>query len=119
MAAIITTPFRVLNAENFKEDFEKVKKDIPAEFRPDMQIEERQNFGTLFLNYGFVIALIAGFWILLRRMTGGGPGGQIFNIGKSKATLFDNTNTLDVTTVAEVANGVLPTKYDKWRRWIF
>ena len=28
----------------------------------------------------------------MRRMSGGsGPGGQIFNIGKSKATLFDKT----------------------------
>ena len=94
--------FNIISAENFKEDFEKVKKDIPAEFRPDMQIEERQNFGTLFLNYGFVIALIAGFWILLRRMTGGGPGGQIFNIGKSRAALFDAENQVKIT-FADVA----------------
>lgn len=38
-------------------------------------------------------ALIIGIWIyLMRRMSsgaGGGAGGQIFNIGKSKAKLFD------------------------------
>ena len=37
--------------------------------------------------------LIIGIWIyLMRRMSGGaggGAGGQIFNIGKSKAKLFD------------------------------
>lgn len=37
--------------------------------------------------------LIIGIWIfIMRRMSaggGGGPGGQIFNIGKSKAKLFD------------------------------
>ncbi|PKP41382.1 MAG: peptidase M41 [Bacteroidetes bacterium HGW-Bacteroidetes-13] len=41
--------------------------------------------------------LLIGIWIfIMRRMSGGGaggPGGQIFNIGKSRATLFDqNTN---------------------------
>ena len=94
--------FNIISAENFKEDFERVKKDIPAEFRPDLQVEDRQNFGTLFLNYGFVIALIAGFWILLRRMTGGGPGGQLFNIGKSRAALFDAENQVKIT-FADVA----------------
>ena len=37
--------------------------------------------------------LLIGLWLfIMRRMSGGagGPGGQIFNIGKSKATLFDN-----------------------------
>ncbi|MGB0949135.1 MAG: ATP-dependent zinc metalloprotease FtsH, partial [Marinirhabdus sp.] len=45
-------------------------------------------------------ALIIGIWIfIMRRMAsgaGGGPGGQIFNIGKSKAKLFDQKT--DVTT---------------------
>jgi len=47
------------------------------------------------------IVLIAGVWIfIMRRMTGGsggGPGGQIFNIGKSKATLFDKEAQVSVT----------------------
>ena len=34
----------------------------------------------------------------MRRMTGGGgPGSQIFNIGKSKATLFDKEKSVNVT----------------------
>jgi len=41
----------------------------------------------------FPIILIIAIWIfIMRRMSagsGGGPGGQIFNIGKSKAKLFD------------------------------
>jgi cell division protease FtsH len=41
--------------------------------------------------------------MLMRRMTGGGgPGGQIFNIGKSKAALFDAENKVKVT-FADVA----------------
>jgi AFG3 family protein len=41
--------------------------------------------------------------MLMRRMTGGGgPGGQIFNIGKSKAALFDAENKVRIT-FADVA----------------
>src|ERR1035437_690182 len=38
------------------------------------------------------VLLVAVWMFIMRRMSGGaggGPGGQIFNIGKSKATLFD------------------------------
>ena len=50
--------------------------------------------------------LIIGIWIyLMRRMSGGGAGGaggQIFNIGKSKAKLFDE-KTDTRTTFKDVA----------------
>jgi AFG3 family protein len=44
------------------------------------------------------------YLFIIRRMGGGagGPGGQIFNIGKSKATLFDNTTRVNIT-FADVA----------------
>ncbi|MEE9437979.1 MAG: ATP-dependent zinc metalloprotease FtsH [Saprospiraceae bacterium] len=50
--------------------------------------------------------LLIGLWIfIMKRMSGGsgGPGGQIFNIGKSKATLFDNSNSKVNVTFADVA----------------
>jgi AFG3 family protein len=37
------------------------------------------------------------FVLLMRRLGGGGPGGQIFNIGKSKALLYDKENKVEVT----------------------
>jgi len=46
------------------------------------------------------IIIIVGIWIfIMRRVSGGigGPGGQIFSIGKSKATLFDNNTKVNVT----------------------
>jgi cell division protease FtsH len=48
----------------------------------------------------FPFLLLFGIWIfVLRRMNGGGggPGGQLFNIGKSKATLFDKNTKVNVT----------------------
>lgn len=50
--------------------------------------------------------LLIGLWLfIMRRMSGGpgGAGGQIFNIGKSKATLFDNSNSKVNVTFADVA----------------
>lgn len=50
---------------------------------------------------GFIlpILIILGIWMfLMKRMSGGGgPGGQIFNIGKSKAQLFDKEKSIKVT----------------------
>tara|TARA_R110002051_G_scaffold10175_2_gene38534 strand:- start:26335 stop:28293 length:1959 start_codon:yes stop_codon:yes gene_type:complete len=52
------------------------------------------------------IVLIVGIWIfIMRRMSagsGGGPGGQIFNIGKSKAKLFDEKTDIK-TSFKDVA----------------
>ncbi len=54
--------------------------------------KESNIIGNLFINI-LPFILIIGIWIyLMRRMSGGGgggAGGQIFNIGKSKAKLFD------------------------------
>ena len=90
--------FNIISAEDFKKDFEKLTKDINSEDVPDLKIEERQNFSNLIINYGFILALIVGFWLLLRRVTnGGGPGGQLFNIGKSRAALFDADSKVKIT----------------------
>ncbi len=51
------------------------------------------------------LLLIVGIWLfIMRRVSGGmgGGGGQIFNIGKSKATLFDK-DTKVTTTFKDVA----------------
>jgi len=52
------------------------------------------------LNWVLPFLLIIGLWLfIMRRVSsgGGGPGAQIFNIGKSKATLFDNDAKVEVT----------------------
>jgi len=44
------------------------------------------------------IVLMVVIWIIImRRMGGGGGAGQIFNIGKSKATLFDKDTNVNIT----------------------
>lgn len=57
-------------------------------------------FGKMFWNILFWIILFALLWyFMFRRIggAGGGPGGQIFNIGKSRAKLFDENDKIKVT----------------------
>jgi cell division protease FtsH len=94
--------FSIIKPEVFKDDFEKLQKDFSPPDRLGLEFEERQNFSNIIFNWGFAILLIFGFWYLMRRVTTAGPGGQIFNIGKSRAALFDAENKVKVT-FADVA----------------
>ncbi len=88
----------IVSVDKFVKDFEDIMDQIPAEQRFDYKIEERSDYTSFLFNWGFLILLIFGFWFLMRRMTGGGgAGGQLFNIGKSKAALFDAENDVKIT----------------------
>ena len=69
-------------------------------FKGDVKYENgNNNWGHLFWSYGPLVLLIV-FWIwMMRRMSSGGSGGSggIFNVGKSKAKLFDKENSPGVT----------------------
>ena len=95
--------FEVGSLELFEEKLEKARQNGIV-FRLEFITVENRWFDALI---GFLpIIIIIGVWIfLMRRMSGGGaggPGGQIFNIGKSKAKLFDK-NTDVKTTFKDVA----------------
>ncbi len=59
--------------------------------RINFKYETHDNYLPSIINYLLPFLLLIGVWIfIMRRMGGGsGPGAQIFNIGRSKATLFD------------------------------
>ncbi len=60
----------------------------------------RRNWSGEILGWILPIALLIGVWFFIMRMMsrgGGGAGGQIFNIGKSKAQLFDKNTNVNVT----------------------
>lgn len=62
--------------------------------------EESNVWGGFFLSFILPLIIIVGLWIfLMRRMSGGGAGGggAIFNIGKSKAQLFDKESQINIT----------------------
>jgi cell division protease FtsH len=95
--------FEVGNLELFQRKLEQAE-DKGIKFRYEFMTVENRWLDVIL---GFLpIIIIIGVWIfLMRRMSGGGaggPGGQIFNIGKSKAKLFDQ-NTEVKTTFKDVA----------------
>tara|TARA_R110002167_G_scaffold35742_10_gene114003 strand:- start:1821 stop:3761 length:1941 start_codon:yes stop_codon:yes gene_type:complete len=88
----------------FQNQLNEVIKEKNLDITP-VYITEDNFFGDLLIGILPFILLI-GVWIfIMRRMSGGaggGAGGQIFNIGKSKAKLFDQ-NTEVKTTFKDVA----------------
>jgi len=62
--------------------------------------EKQPNYLSQILGWVLPIVIVVAIWIfIMRRVSGagGGPGSQIFNIGKSKATLFDQNSKVSVT----------------------
>ena len=89
-------------SESFKiyEMIEKEQKDLPEAQRAELSFEQQKDWFGPLMSFILPILIIVAIWIvIMRRMGGGagGPGGQIFNIGKSKATLFDKNTRVNVT----------------------
>jgi cell division protease FtsH len=77
--------------QNFENEIKTIKTTNNLDTVIDYDIESNVLMDVLISFLPFI--LIIGIWIyIMRRMSGGaggGAGGQIFNIGKSKAKLFD------------------------------
>lgn len=95
------------DVKNFKDDLKEVYASHPELTRvQEKAVTDPEWFGPIF-NTMLSLLFIIGAWVLLmRKMGGGGPGGGgpggIFNIGKSKATLFDKGSKVNIT-FADVA----------------
>lgn len=90
--------FEVASVDKFAQDFDTLKEEVPQENRIELSVATEENWGSYFSSFGFLILLFVLFWFMMRRMAGpSGPGGQIFNVGKSKAQLFDAENKVKIT----------------------
>ncbi|WP_370580495.1 ATP-dependent zinc metalloprotease FtsH [Mucilaginibacter sp. FT3.2] len=89
--------------ESLKKSIEAAEAQDPTSPKVSLELQQgRESFLSNWLVQGVImVILFAAVWIfIMRRMSGGsggGPGGQIFNIGKSKATLFDKEAQVTVT----------------------
>lgn len=83
--------FEFGDLQNFENNIKQIKQDYTLNTQIVWTTES--NLWAEFLPSIIFFAIIIGVWVfIMRRMSagaGGGPGGQIFNIGKSKAKLFD------------------------------
>ncbi|HJW16540.1 MAG TPA: ATP-dependent zinc metalloprotease FtsH [Flavisolibacter sp.] len=101
--------FRISANEDVRKelnDYYAVAK-VPAQNQPGSDVENETNWFSPILQTLLPILIFIGLWILLMRKMGGGAGagggpGGIFNIGKSKATLFDKGTRVNIT-FADVA----------------
>lgn len=96
--------FEFGDLQNFENKLNEIVEDLDT--KPIIEFDtETDTLGNILIGILPFIILI-GVWIfIMRRMSGGaggGAGGQIFNIGKSKAKLFDQ-NTEVKTSFKDVA----------------
>ena len=99
--------FKITSGDTFKKGMDDFYKEHPTYFRPPGDVDNERDWLGSIMQFLLPVLLFIGLWILLmRKMSGGasggsGPGG-IFNIGKSKATLFDKGTKVNIT-FADVA----------------
>lgn len=94
--------FEVPDTKHFLEQLEKIQdKAKIADFDRLYAVSRtKPNYLAPILSWVLPIIIIVAIWIFIMRRVGGGaggPGAQIFNIGKSKATLFDQNAKVNVT----------------------
>ena len=90
----------VSSIESFEKRYDDLISSLGKEntYEIEYLTEKRTDIYSFLQTWGFTILILIGFWFLLRRMsTGGGPGGQIFNISKSKASLFDKESKIKLS----------------------
>lgn len=93
--------FDIGNDEIFQKKLEEA---VAQKKLRDFSFQPKSNWTDIFLTLLPVFVIVAIWIFIMRRMSAGGPGGggQIFNIGKSKARLFDEKNDIK-TTFKDVA----------------
>ncbi len=92
--------FTVASNDKFDEFMNTFYKEHPEVKEISVYYKEKGDYNGI-IGWVILIGLSFLFWMfMLRRMGGGamgGPGGNIFNIGKSKAILFDKDEKIKIT----------------------
>jgi ATP-dependent metalloprotease FtsH len=96
-------PHYKVSVPDVKDFLEQVRlTQIQANIQPALRVspssDERKDW-TEYIGWMLPLIIIIVFWIIMMRRMGGGSGGagQIFNIGKSKAVLFDKDSNVNIT----------------------
>ncbi|MBO4602225.1 MAG: ATP-dependent zinc metalloprotease FtsH [Salinivirgaceae bacterium] len=82
--------FTIGSVESFEQNLAKATEKYSPDEPIDVKYETRQDRLGPILNWIVFPLLLIGVWLFIfRRMSGGAGGNQIFNIGKSRAKMFD------------------------------
>ena len=95
---------KILDAGAFTTEVKEMNKELKSYSKDTVQVLPKDEINYLgnILNFLLPIAILIVIWLfVMRRMSGGagggGAGGQIFNIGKSKAKIYENGKSTNVT----------------------
>lgn len=98
-----TFSFNIGDIGNFENDMKAINTQRKANGKPDLDFDYKDeiNYFASILSFLLPVIILLAIWLLvMRRMTGGGGGGsagQIFNIGKSRAKVYEKGKTTNVT----------------------
>lgn len=95
------------STDQFSDDLKEIQEaaGIPREAWIRPSFETKHDYIGNILSWFLPIIVLVAIWIFIMRRVGGGaagPGSQLFNIGKSRATLFDQNSKVNIT-FADVA----------------
>jgi len=71
-----------------------------GKFNGEVNYEKTSDYSALLWTFGPIVLLVAFWFIMMRRMSGaagGGGAGGVFNVGKSKAKMFEKGEGTNVT----------------------
>ncbi len=88
--------YNIGSYDTFKEDIEKAQEGVENPIY--IRNEKRHNWSGEVLSWIIPLLILIVVWVVIMRMMsrGGAGGGQIFNIGKSKAQLYDKETAVTV-----------------------
>jgi AFG3 family protein len=91
-----------ITGEDFQRELREFYEKNPNIAQVPYEVDQERDWFSGILNLILPVLLFIALWVLLMRKMGGGGGsgggpGGIFNIGKSKATLFDKGTKVNIT----------------------
>lgn len=94
--------FAIEKSDVFAKEMENFYQKNPQITEVEKLVDNEGDWLAPILNFMIPLMIIVLIWVLLMRKMGGGAGGGggpggIFNIGKSKATLFDKGTKVNIT----------------------
>ncbi|MDZ4845636.1 MAG: ATP-dependent zinc metalloprotease FtsH [Chitinophagales bacterium] len=92
--------FKISSPTYFEQQMDAAQKSFKPDEIVPLDYIKRYDWSKDIIGWLIPLALLIGVWIfIMRRVSGGagGPGGQIFNIGKSKALLVDENAKITIT----------------------
>jgi cell division protease FtsH len=91
--------YNITSPDKFEEKLEAAQKNRNDAEKIYLSNTTRKNWGGELLGWLFPILILVAAWFFIMRMmskNAGGAGGHIFNVGKSKAQLFDKGSSVTI-----------------------